>query len=644
MDTLKIDIETYSSYDLKTCGVHKYVQAPDFDIMLFAYKFNDEPVKLRDLTQVSLGQELSELILSPEVKKVAHNAMFEITCLSEYLIEELDPAQWSCSAARATTRGFPLSLEAIASVMRLETQKDKRGYNLIRLFCMPNKEGKRNSAKDFPVEWEQFQRYCMTDVIVEDEICQKLGRYDLTEYEQRLWILDQKINNTGVRIDKHFVINNIKFNGMFKDELAQEATEISGLSKPNSVAQLKKFIQKENSDDEPLESLDKKVIEKLLKTNSLTDVSRRLLEIRQMSGKSSMKKYHVILASVCSDGRVKGMFQYYGANRTGRWAGRGVQLHNLPRNYLNDLDDARQEFKQGDYEMCKILWPNLADTSSQLIRTAFTPEKGNIFIISDFSAIEARVVAWLAHEQWRLDVFTSHGKIYEASAAQMFNVNIETITKGSDLRTRGKIAELALGYGGSEAALERMDTEGKLPDKKERLELVYAWRAANPNIVGFWDIINYAAISAINGKPMRLSGMIFTMDRGSLRIQLPSGRSLFYLGARIGSGKFGTRIEYHGLDQKTKKWFPQETYGGKLTENVTQAIARDCLADAMLRLDDEGYPIVMHVHDEIVCEVLATVAKTELKRVDEIMSTTPTWAKGLPLKAESFISPYYKKD
>lgn len=658
LEELKLDIETFSPVDLAAAGVFKYCQHPQFQILLFAYKdIITGKVECIDMVKnpVMPGW-IIEKLLNPKVRKVAHNAMFEMACISSYLMtmmitdDPLDPAEWSCSAARATSRGFPLSLDAIAQVMHLQTQKDKRGYQLIRYFCMPTKEGKRNYPKDNPDGWKQFIEYCKTDVIVEDEICQKLGKYDLTDDEQRLWILDQKINTVGVRIDKKFVINNIKFNVQFKDELAEEATKISGLSKPNSVAQLKKYIQAENDSDEPITTLDKKAIQKLLKADDINDTVRRLLEIREMSGKSSMKKYHTMLESMCDDGRVKGMFQYCGANRTGRWAGRGVQLHNLPRNNLKELDYARAEFSQGDYEFAKCVFPNIADTSSQLIRTAFIPEANHSFIISDFSAIEARVVAWLANERWRLDVFNSHGKIYEASAAQMFKVPIESVTKGSDLRTRGKIAELALGYGGSEGALQRMDTAGQLPLKEERLELVYAWRAANPGIVGFWEAINLAASSAINGQPMRMSGMSFSMDRGSLKITLPSGRALYYLGARIGEGKFGACIKYHGLDQKTKKWFPQDTYGGKLTENVTQAIARDCLADAMLRSDIQGFKIVMHVHDEIVVEVPESTAEFNLERLDKIMCTPPWWGSGtksmpviLPLKGDSFISSYYQK-
>lgn len=665
MQTLELDIETFSSVELRDSGVHKYAESKDFQILMLAYKADDCTYIIDMVKNPILPDYLIQWLYDPKIIKIAHNAMFEITCLNNYLQnqlmidEPLDIIQWRCSAARATTRGFPLSLESIAIVMNLQHQKDKRGYGLIQIFCKPCKPTEangyrtRNMPHHYPAEWEQFKQYCIQDVLVEDEICKKLGSYDLTEYEQQVWFLDQKINNIGVRIDPQFAFNNIKFNVRFKEEITQEAIAISGLDKPNSVAKLKKFIEAELDLDEEIESLDKKAIEKLLKTIkvSSSSVVTQLLKFRQMSGKSSMKKYQVMLNSMCRDGRVKGMFQYYGANRTGRWAGRGVQLHNLPRGSMQDLAQAREEFKNGDYEMCSVLWPNMADTSSQLIRSAFIPSEGNTFIISDFSAIEARVVAWLANEKWRLDVFNSHGKIYEASAAQMFKVPIESVTKGSDLRTRGKIAELALGYQGSEGALARMDVDGKLPDKKERLDLVYAWRAANPNIVLLWEKLNAAAMSALKGSPVKVSGMGFTMDRGSLRIILPSGRSLYYLGARIGDGDFGPCIKYHGLDQKTKKWFPQDTYGGKLTENVTQAIARDCLADAMLRMDQQAFKIVMHVHDEIVVEVKEDSAEFQLERINKIMAQSPWWGSGtksmpiiLPLKGDGFISPYYIKE
>lgn len=667
MRTLGIDIETYSATPIIN-GVYKYTEDRAFDILLFGYSVDKKPATVIDLTRDKMPTELIDALRDPGVLKTAFNAQFEITCLSEYLQrnfitdDPLDAKQWSCTMILATTRGYPLSLDNVAKLMDLDTRKDKFGKELIKLFTMPQKVTKKQPygrirPAHYPFEWDLFIDYCRNDVIIEQEIREALGYYELTDSEQELWYLDQKINRTGMRVDTSFAKNNVFINNKFREEMLSEVVQISGIDKPNSVAEIKKWIGKKKGLSGPIASLTKSVIEKALVGESDLEV-KRMLEIRSMMGKTSTEKYNVMLGSQCADGRIKGMFQFYGANRTGRWAGRGVQLHNLPKHKdhfenwdeKKGLDLGREIVASGNYGLVKSCYKDLAALSSQLIRCAFIPEDDNTFIVSDFAAIEARVVAWLANEKWRLDVFTNDIDIYKASASQMFDIPVADITK--ELRQRGKVAELALGYQGGTGALIRMGALDMGLQEAELQPIVDAWRAASPNIKKLWWALNEIAIRAVkNGERIKVQGMIFSRVQGSLRIQLPSGRSLYYLNAKVVDGEMGPKVIYRGMNQTTKQWVMIDTYGGKLVENVTQAIARDCLADVMLRVDQMGYNIVCHVHDEIVIEVMKDSATRHRNLIDEVMRIPPTWARGtadmpvaMPIKGASFLTDFYKKD
>lgn len=649
MKLLSIDIETYSSVDLIKSGVYAYCESADFEILLFAYAVDDEEVQIIDLAS---GEEIPTDILKAmsdsTVIKTAYNANFERTCLAKYFHQPMPPEQWRCSSVHALMLGLPGYLDGVAKCLRLQEQKMKEGKALIRYFSVPCKPTKVNGGRtrNLPEhdldKWTTFKDYCKQDVEVERKIRKKLEAFPITEVEQKLWELDQKINDEGVLIDKGLVINAIQADKTFQDELFEEAVRLTGLENPNSPAQLKGWLLKQGLE---VNSLTKKDVEALMGEVEKPEV-RRLLELRQAMSKTSVKKYEAMERSICSDQRIRGLLQFYGANRTGRWAGRLVQIHNLPRNSLKDLQVARDLLKSGNYETLELLFESVSDVLSQLIRTAFIPSKDHRFIVADFSAIEARVIAWLAGERWRMDVFQSHGKIYEASAAQMFKVPIETIDKGSPLRQKGKIAELALGYGGSKGALMQMGaiemglTEDELP------ELVSAWREANTNIVKLWWGIESAAIKAVKEKAVvkMQYGLTFHYTKGLLFITLPSGRSLAYVRPKIGiDERFGKeQLTYEGTEQGSKQWGRIPTYGGKLTENIIQAIARDCLAVSMLRLDEVGYRINFHVHDEVVLDV--PIHTSSMENVEELMGQSIEWAPGLPLGADSFETDYYKKD
>ncbi|MDQ0154177.1 DNA polymerase [Robertmurraya andreesenii] len=649
MKLLSIDIETYSSVDLVKCGVYAYCESADFEILLFAYAVDEEEVQIVDIAS---GEKLPDALLKaltdPAVIKTAYNANFERTCLAKFFGKPMPPEQWRCSSVHALILGLPGHLDGVAKCLKLKEQKMKEGKALIRYFSVPCKPTKVNGRRNRNLpehdsdKWRTFKEYCKQDVEVERQIRKKLEAFPIPDMEQRLWELDQNINDDGVMIDITFVSHAIQADTVFQENLYKEAVSLTGLENPNSPAQLKDWLQTQGLE---VDSLAKKNVEALMGEVGNPDV-KRLLELRQAMSKTSVKKYEAMERSICPDYRIRGLLQFYGANRTGRWAGRLVQIHNLPRNEMKDLQVARDLLKSGNYQALELLFDNLPDVLSQLIRTAFIPSKGHRFIVADFSAIEARVIAWLAGERWRMEVFQTHGKIYEASAAQMFKVPIETIDKGSPLRQKGKIAELALGYGGSKGALKQMGalemglTDDELP------ELVSAWREANPNIVNLWWDVEAAAIKAVKEKAVvkMQCGLTFHYARGILFITLPSGRSLAYVRPRIGMDeRFGKeQLTYEGVEQGSKQWGRIATYGGKLTENIIQAIARDCLAVAMLRLAEAGYRIKFHVHDEVVLEV--PNGTRAMEEVEELMGQPIDWAPGLPLSADSFETEYYKKD
>lgn len=656
--TLNIDIETYSSVDIKRAGLYKYVQSPDFEILLFAYSFNGNPTQIIDLAK---GERLSgEIIIAmsdPNVTKHAYNAAFEWYCLSKYL--GWDPAnwlnQWRCTMFHGLYCGYTAGLGPTAKAIGLPQDKRKMsvGTSLIKLFCTPTKPNKKNGGRTRtlphhePEKWELFKQYCVQDVEVEKEIENKLSNFPVPPAEQKMWELDQRINAYGVAVDQQLIDGALYIDEHTTALLTDEAIKITGLANPNSGPQLTKWLSDKGVE---VENLQKETVSNLVETTE-GDV-KRALEIRQELSKTSVKKYQAMVSAVCEDGRVRGLLQFYGANRTGRWAGRLVQVQNLPRNYLETLGHARELVREKKVDALKLIYGNVPDTLSQLIRTAFIPSEGNLLLISDFSAIEARVIAWLAGEQWRLDVFNTHGKIYEASASQMFGVPLERIKKGNPeyaLRQRGKVAELALGYQGAGGALAQMDKDQEI-DPKDYPDIVRRWRASSKRIVDLWYSLENAALSVMRtGQPTGVKGLILARESDIqngldfLTITLPSGRKLFYVKPFLSENDFGKEaLHYWGLDQTTKKWTKMNTYGGKLVENVVQAIARDCLAITLERLENAGYQTVMHIHDEAVLDVPKDRANLEM--VEKIMSQEISWAPGLPLNADGFISEYYKKD
>ncbi len=639
---LSIDIETYSSIDLISSGVYAYSSAPDFTIVLFAYAFDEEEVQIIDLAQgEQLPESVKQALTNEEVKKTAYNANFERTCLSKYFSMELPVEQWQCSAVWAAELGLPQTLASVAEVLGLSEQKDKRGKALINYFCKPWKpNGTRNLPEQDREKWEIFKSYCKQDVEVERAIKQKLKVFPLAESEQKLWELDQIINDRGVLLDKNFVENAITFNEIYQNKCIKRTKELTELENVNSIMQLKQWLFQKTGFF--YNSLDKNAIKSILKQNPKKEVKEVLL-LRSNLAKTSTKKYETALHCICNDGRIRGLLQFYGANRSGRWAGRLVQVQNLPQNHLEDLGVARDVVARGDYELFELLYEKPPQVLSELIRTMLIASPGNRFIVSDFSAIEARVLSYLADEHWRLEVFKTHGKIYEASAAQMFHVPIESITKGSPLRQKGKIAELALGYGGSVGALTSMGALEMGLTEQELPQLVQAWRTANSRIVNYWKTIEQAAIQAIKDKPTMVThGISFIKQRGILFVTLPSGRRLAYAKPRIEQNRFGREcVTYMGLDV-SKKWTRIETFGGKLVENLVQAVARDCLAEAIIKLEKMGYPFVFHVHDEVILDV--PKGQGSLQEVTQRMGDEIPWAKGLPLKAEGYETEFYKKD
>lgn len=660
INSLSIDIETYSSVDIKKSGLYKYVQASDFEVLLFAYSINYEPTQIVDLTA---GEKIPEEILSamkdPSVLKHAYNAAFEWYCLSKYfgLSDELSwLPQWRDTMLHGLYCGYTAGLGPTAIALGLSQDKRKMsvGTSLIKLFCTPTKPTTKNGQRTRtlphhePEKWEVFKEYCVQDVEVEKEIYLKLKRFSVPDQEQKLWELDQQINVAGIMLDRDLVRGAIRMDEISNATFKVEAAKLTGLSNPNSAPQLLKWLGEKGIE---IPNLQKATVFELLEGEIDPEV-RRALELRQEMSKTSVKKYQAMQAGVCDDGRVRGLLQFYGANRTGRWAGRLVQVQNLPRNYLDQLTLARDLVKQRKSKMLEFLFGSVSDTLSQLIRTAFVPTPGNYFIVSDFSAIEARVIAWLAGEDWRMDVFRTHGKIYEASASQMFGVPIEKISKGNPeyaLRQKGKVAELALGYQGGSGALITMGalnmglTEEELPDTVKR------WRGSNKRIVDLWYSIENAALQVMRtGQAVGVKGLILAREcdivngLDFLTVTLPSNRKLYYVKPFLAENDWGKEsLNYWGMDQTTKKWGKVPTYGGKLVENIVQAIARDCLAVTMVRMHQNGWQTVMHIHDEVVLDVPRTVP---MDTVVDVMGQPVSWAPDLPLGADAFTSEYYKKD
>lgn len=644
MKNLSVDIETFSSIDLTKSGVYRYVEAPDFEVILLGYSVDGGDVIVLDLANGDvLPVEIREALLDDTVIKWAFNAQFERVCLSRYLGTWLKPDAWKCTMIWSAYMGLPLSLVGVGAVLGIEKQKLVEGKELIRYFSKPCKPTKANGGRtrnlpaDAPDKWEAFKAYNARDVEVELAIQRRLKNFPMPDHEWRNYYLDQEINDRGIMLDMEFVREAIDLDTRSRSDLITAMRELTGLENPNSVTQLKSWLAEQ---DVKTESLDKAAVKKLLKEVPAQVGS--VLEMRQSLAKSSVRKYAAMENAVCLDGRARGLLQFYGANRTGRFAGRLIQVQNLPRNNLPDLGQARGLVKSGDHETIEVLYDSVPLVLSDLIRTAFIPKPGCQFIVADFSAIEARVIAWLAGESWRNAVFADHGKIYEASASQMFGVPIEEITKDSPLRQKGKIAELALGYGGSVGALKAMGALEMGLAEEELQPLVNAWRAANPNIVRLWWEVDKAASLAVRQRTTtHCYGLCFEFRSGMLFITLPSGRRLAYVKPKIGLNRFGRdAVTYEGIGN-TKKWERIETYGPKLVENIVQAISRDILCDAMRRLDDAGLSIVMHVHDEVVIEADDGVL---LDEVCQIMSVTPHWAKGLILRADGFMCPFYQKD
>lgn len=646
MRELSIDIETYSSVDLNASGVYAYASAPDFTILLLAFAFDCEDVSIIDLASgESIPDDLLYELTNPETVKTAFNANFERTCLSKYLNRPMPPEQWRCTMVQAMELGLPGSLSGAAAALGLSEQKDSQGKACISYFSKPCKPTKTNGnrVRNLPQhnseKWEIFKSYCKQDVVVEREIKNKLRSFPITAGEQKLWECDQRINDRGIGVDLIMAKNAVMFSEKHKRQCTAEAVRLTGLDNPNSVTQLKNWI--ENRTEETLESLDKKAVDSLLRSTSDL-LLKRVLELKKAMSKTSNKKYDSMLEAVCEDGRIRGTMQFYGANRTGRWGGRIIQPQNLPQNHINDLEAARQIVCDGDYELFEMLY-DVPSTLSELIRTALVPSSGRRFIVSDFSAIEARVIAYLAQETWRLKVFEDGGDIYCASASQMFGVPVVKHGVNGHLRQKGKIAELALGYGGSVSALVSMGALEMGLSEDELQPLVNAWRASNPNITAFWRECQDAAMSAINDQPQRIKcGITFYKKSGILFIGLPSGRALAYAKPQIGTNRFGSpSITYMGVKDRGT-WERVETWGGKIVENIVQAFARDCLAESMLRLEKRGYEINFHVHDEVILDV--PIGVSSAKEIAAIMGEPIEWAQGLKLRAEAYETPFYKKD
>lgn len=654
MKKLHIDIETYSSVDIKTNGAYKYMESEDFEIMLIAYAVDDSEIKIIDLTKGNACAadklEFTKLFNNKNIKKFAHNAAFERLAFNRIGLRSC-VSEWYCTAIKAAYCGWPLGLDAVSKAMDLKDKgKLASGKALIKYFCCPclprksNDFRTRNHSFQDLEKWHEFKQYCIQDVEAEREIEKRLEKYEIPDFERANYLLDQTINDRGILIDLNLAKQATIIDNATAAELSKELVKLTGVENPNSAAQLKKWISLQTGKD--TKKLGKAELPILMKENGAGAVSD-VLNLRAKISKTSTKKYLSMINCACSDSRARGLLQYYGANRTGRWAGRLIQVQNLPRNYLKDLALARSVVESGDYDLANILFSDLSNVLSQLIRTAFIAKPGKTLGVADFSAIEARIIAWLSREKWRLDVFKTHGKIYEASAAMMFGIPIELVTKESEYRYKGKVAELALGYQGSVGAMKNMGGEAMGLSEQEMKSIVDKWRRANPAIVALWkDTENNVKQAMRTRKKVscKFNLLHFEYDGTCLTIELPSGRKLYYQEPGLIEGKFGQTIRYKGLDQVTKQWWWVDTYGGKLVENIVQAIARDLLAESMLNLEAEGFEIVMHVHDEVICDIDENRADEELEIMCQIMGTPIDWAEGLPLDADGYHTKFYKKN
>lgn len=662
---LSIDLETYSSVNLKKAGAQAYIRSPDFEILLFAYSLDGGPVQVIDMAQgEAIPTDILAALTAPEYLKHAYNAAFEWGCLSRYMGQELPPSQWRDTMLHGLYCGYTAGLEATGRALGIPEDKQKlnTGKALIRYFCVPCKPTKANGGRTRnyphhdPDKWRLFKEYNAQDVEAEMEIARFLSTFPVPAEVQKQWETDLIINARGVAVDMDFVHGALEMGDTVRTELTDEAVKISGLYNPNSVRQLSQWLSDETGED--VSNLRKETVAEMLARDDNSAEVNRMLEIRQELGKTSTKKYDAIEEAVCADGRVRGLLQFYGANRTGRWAGRLVQVQNLPRTYTEPLELARELVKGRKLDALRVIYGSPNDTLSQLIRTAFVAAPGNVLIDADFSAIEARVISWLAGEEWRLEVFRTHGRIYEASASQMFGVPLERIKKGNPeyaLRQRGKVAELALGYQGGVGAMRNMDVGNLLADLSddEVQEIVNRWRSTNPKIRNMWyDFDSAAAEVIVNGGTVRVRDCVLAREYDCLRgttcmaITLPSGRKLYYIDPAVGENRWGgSSLSYMGMDQTTKKWKRIETYGGKLVENCVQAIARDCLAQAIEYLEAAGLPVVFHVHDEVVIDVAPFGTDAEmLDKVVSIMTRPIPWAQGLPLGADGWVGRFFKKD
>ena len=654
---LFIDLETYSSVDITKAGAFKYVESEDFEILLLAYAWDHDKVRVIEMLKADpyeypidfdedMGEELQDIIagiLDPDTVKVAHNTAFERGCLSKYLDRDLPPEEWRDTMVMAAMNGLPMSLDAAGEALQLKDQKIKEGTLLINYFCKPCKptianDGRtRNLPRHAPDKWERFVEYCRRDVEVEQAIFYRLERFPVTDFERKVWALDARINERGVMIDTELAEAAIEVDEDFTALHFAEMQRLTGLDNPKSVAQLKEWLAVAGLE---CESLSKEVV-KEMKAKATDRTTRRVLELRQLLGKTSTTKYQAMTRAVCKDNRVRGLLQYYGAGRTGRWAGRLVQVQNLPQNHLDNIGAVREMVRDRDLADLVLEFDSVPDVLSQLIRTAFVAKPGHTFLVADYSAIEARVIAYLSGEKWRQDVFAGDGKIYEASYAKAFHVPVESVKKGSPERQKGKIMELALGYGGGPKALVAFgaDKLGLTPDEMQ--ELVNAWRTASPTIPRFWRDAENAAKNALRQPGRTFSipcGVKYHRDTDGLRCKLPSGRILTYWGASLDNEG---NICFMGQNQTTRKWEKTETWGGKLVENIVQAYARDCLAVALLRLDKAGYSLCFHVHDEIIAEA---PEGSRWEDMAEIMSQPIPWAPGLLLRADGYDTPFYMKD
>lgn len=654
---LSIDIETKSSVSITKAGAYRYAQSEDFEILLFAYKYDEEDVQLVDLTvEERIPERILTALMNPNVVKHAYNAAFEWYCLNTAGYRT-PLEQWNCTMIHGLYCGYTAGLDATGKAIGLPQDKQKlsTGKALIRYFCTPCKPTKSNGGRSWnlpkhaPEKWELFREYCKQDVVTENEILKRLQAFPVPKEEQRLWRMDILMNAYGVRVDTNLIAGALAIDSHSTECLTAEAFRITGLANPNSATQLQQWLSGKDVD---IPNLQKATVEEYLQRENLPDDARKILEIRQQLGKTSIKKYVAMDTAKGVDDRVRGLTQFYGANRTGRWAGRLVQLQNLPRNYLKTLDYARNLVKDKNYDGIKLLYGNVPDTLSQLIRTAFIPSDGNKFVVADFSAIEARVIAWLAGEQWVNEVFATHGKIYEATASQMFHVPIEKIAKGNpeySLRQKGKVATLALGYQGGTAALIAMGALNMGLAEEELPDIVQRWRSANPRIRDLWYAVEQAALTTMQtAQPQGIYGLIFRYEgdlvygQSFLTVQLPSGRKLFYPKPFLQENQFGKMaIHYYTVGQQTRKWEVASTYGGKMTENIVQAIARDCLAETLKRIDRMGLQVVFHVHDEVIIDAPVSITVDE---ICDLMAEPIPWAPGLILKGAGFESDYYMKD